>query len=259
MHTDPDVLALHALGEHELNAADRQHLAACGRCRAEASSLRQVVGLARGAGEADTHATAGREASTGPSPHVWSGIAAELKLSPALREAPPQRTGPALGSSPPGRGERATGPAARRTRTRRVPSLAMAAALAMVIAAVATSIVVLRPQEDAQIQLAARLEPLLPAAGGGDAEIVGTGTPDASLRLTVQDLPDTGGYHEVWLIDLETGQMVSLGVVPGDGPASFAVPPGLDLSRYDVVDISDEPLNGDPTHSGVSLLRGTLA
>jgi hypothetical protein len=38
----------------------------------------------------------------------------------------------------------------------------------------------------------------------------------------------------------------------------LTVPPGTDLNRYRLVDVSDEPHDGDATHSGKSLLRGTL-
>ena len=82
---------------------------------------------------------------------------------------------------------------------------------------------------------------------------------NTSVSLNVNELPTTPGYHEVWLIDTDTDRMVSLGAVPGDGDITYPLPPGLDLAQYDVVDISDEPLNGDPLHSGVSLLRGVLA
>ena len=36
------------------------------------------------------------------------------------------------------------------------------------------------------------------------------------------------------------------------------LPPGADLNRYRLVDVSAEPHDGDAAHSGKSLLRGTL-
>jgi hypothetical protein len=119
--------------------------------------------------------------------------------------------------------------------------------------------------EPATAVLAAPLTPVdgAPPASGA-AEVVAATGDDAvpSLRVTVSGLPAVPGYHGVWLIDADTGEMVALGVLPGsagDASGSFALPEGLDLSTYDLVDVSDEPLDGDPTHSGVSLLRGTLA
>jgi hypothetical protein len=36
------------------------------------------------------------------------------------------------------------------------------------------------------------------------------------------------------------------------------IPESVDLARYSVVDISAEPVDGDPTHSGDSIVRGAL-
>jgi hypothetical protein len=36
------------------------------------------------------------------------------------------------------------------------------------------------------------------------------------------------------------------------------VPAGIDTGEYDLVDISEEPYDGDPTHSGDSIVRGQL-
>lgn len=119
--------------------------------------------------------------------------------------------------------------------------------------------------EGTDVQGSARL-----AALGTDGTSEGTGSTDGTdgtddrvLQVWLDDLPDTGdGFFEAWLIDPDTGAMVSLGPVRTDGPgevtAELAVPRGLDVSDYDLVDVSAEPLDGDPTHSGVSLVRGTL-
>jgi Anti-sigma-K factor rskA len=62
----------------------------------------------------------------------------------------------------------------------------------------------------------------------------------------------------VWLIDDAVEGMVSLGAVRPD-EARVTVPDGLDLAAYPIVDVSREPLDGDPLHSGDSLWRGRLA
>ena len=41
-------------------------------------------------------------------------------------------------------------------------------------------------------------------------------------------------------------------------PSSTLVPAGVNLTDYPVVDVSLEPLDGNPAHSGTSVLRGTL-
>ena len=54
--------------------------------------------------------------------------------------------------------------------------------------------------------------------------------------------------------------LVSLGTMSaGQSSASFPVPAGLPLSVYTNVDISDEPVDGNPGHSSVSVLRGQFA
>ncbi len=51
--------------------------------------------------------------------------------------------------------------------------------------------------------------------------------------------------------------MVSLGVLDGES-GIFTIPAGIDLAQYPIVDISDQPYNGDPAHSADSIARGTL-
>lgn len=38
----------------------------------------------------------------------------------------------------------------------------------------------------------------------------------------------------------------------------FTVPADIDLAEYSLVDISEEPDDGDPQHSGDSIVRGPL-
>lgn len=132
---------------------------------------------------------------------------------------------------------------------------------------------------------------LVVIAGGGLAVARGglnrpaTGTEVASTTLTNNDLPvlfDEGGeavlvdidgdlvlevdvpplpvnelaFYEVWLIDTEVDGMISLGVLSEDG--QIDVPDSVVAADFPVVDISMEPLDGDPTHSGQSILRGIL-
>jgi hypothetical protein len=70
--------------------------------------------------------------------------------------------------------------------------------------------------------------------------------------------PDAGGFREVWLISSDASQLVSLGVLRGS-EGSFTIPDGLDLGRFALVDVSEEPFDGDPAHSGDSIVRGELA
>ena len=76
------------------------------------------------------------------------------------------------------------------------------------------------------------------------------------LDIDVPALEAVDGYYEVWLIDDDVEGMVSLGVVTGD--ARFVLPPSLESSRFPVVDVSVESVDGDPSHSGRSIWRGRL-
>jgi anti-sigma-K factor RskA len=65
------------------------------------------------------------------------------------------------------------------------------------------------------------------------------------------------GFREVWLIKADASALVSLGVLEGS-TGVFEVPDGIDLREYVLVDISLEPEDGDPDHSGDSIVRGEL-
>jgi Anti-sigma-K factor rskA len=80
-----------------------------------------------------------------------------------------------------------------------------------------------------------------------------------TLRVRARELGDEDGFHEVWLINVDGTRMVALGVLAEGDTGEFQVPQGLIDEGYRIVDISVEPDDGDPTHSGVSLARGELA
>jgi hypothetical protein len=90
----------------------------------------------------------------------------------------------------------------------------------------------------------------------GSAEVVRT---PAGNRLVVDVSklqPTPGHFYEVWLIDNDIKKMVSLGILDGS-TGEFAIPDGVDVSKYPIIDISvQQP--GNPKHSGDSVLRGTI-
>ena len=86
MHTDPELLALLALGEPTGTEEDRGHLASCTGCAAELADLQQVVALGRTV-DVDS-------ALSTPSPELWARIRAELALDPTLE--PPVAAGDAV-------------------------------------------------------------------------------------------------------------------------------------------------------------------
>ena len=82
---------------------------------------------------------------------------------------------------------------------------------------------------------------------------------DGPVRLPVEHdaAASSDGYREVWLIRSDASALVSLGILDGER-GTFVVPEGIDLAEYSLVDVSVEPLDGDPAHSGDSIVRGEL-
>lgn len=142
-------------------------------------------------------------------------------------------------------------------RFRRVmPLLAVAAAVVAVVAAAA--VLIDRTGTDSTVIAGAvmvndGLQVANPDSGFAELREV-----DGQLVLAVDvpTLPDEDGFFELWVIDADVAGMHSLGVVTGDG--EFALPTGIDPAAFPVVDISVEPADGDPTHSGQSIWRGVL-
>lgn len=134
----------------------------------------------------------------------------------------------------------------------------LAAAAAVVVALAMGAVVSWQGRDDDSLVASAELEPLVPEAGAPvAARLVETGDGlRLELAVTDADLPPGDGFHEVWLLDPEAAGMVSLGPLRPD--ERYLLPPNVDYRDFPVVDISAEPPDGDPTHSGASLLRGTL-
>ena len=131
---------------------------------------------------------------------------------------------------------------------------------AAVVLAVAAGGAVWYRASTAEVVLASTtLEALPDKSGAGRARLTER---DGDLRLSIEVTrpPTSDAFEELWLLNTDGQRMISLGVVPPTGRASYPVPAeGRDLDGYTVVDISLEPLDGDAAHSQNSLLRGTLA
>ena len=58
-----------------------------------------------------------------------------------------------------------------------------------------------------------------------------------------------------------SGELVSLGSVrvPESGRATVEVQLPVDPGRFEFLDVSREPADGDPSHSTISVLRGPTA
>lgn len=187
-----------------------------------------------------------------PPPDLWSRIAEEAGVDPDL--APPTG-GPPSSDEDHGTDAPRPGAVVELDRRRRPVPLLLTAAAAVVLLAGVVAVAVLAGRDPEPTIVASSALDLLPGDGEGHAELVEV---DGRLRLRV-DLsgvePDDG-FLEVWLIDPDVTQLVSLGPVREDG--LYDLPPTIDPEAFPIVDVSIEPLDGDPTHSGNSVLRGQL-
>lgn len=112
--------------------------------------------------------------------------------------------------------------------------------------------------EDAPVLASVQLEPLDDSVSPGTAQIVER---DGQRVLEVEagPLPEVSdGYLEVWLLDPDASGMVTIGLLD-QGDQRFVLPEGLSTDTFDVLDVSVEHYDGDPSHSGESLWRGPIA
>jgi anti-sigma-K factor RskA len=133
------------------------------------------------------------------------------------------------------------------------------AALVVCVLCVAGFVAVRRTEPTGEIAASARLTSEgLPNQNDlvGKAALVDVGGRQ-EIDLDVPDLPPTTDtFYEVWLIAPDGKRLQSLGTT--DGRGRYEVPTGIDPRRYPIVDVSREPPDGNPAHSGDSLVRGTL-
>ena len=280
LHVDDETLALLALGERA-EAADLEHVARCTRCSDEVSALRAVTELARESGDVELVA---------PPAHVWDRVAAELGLGerahvaahgglraerpatgstsppPAGTDAPrPSAAAPAAGSSPAQdpapHGAEPSGDVASvtplRPRRHRGAWIAAAAAAGLVVGGAGAAAVLRGVDDRSTLDASAVLEPLPGWSETGRAEVRTASDGSRSLVVDLDRTPSNQGFLEVWLLKPDVSGLVSLGTMEGT-TGVFTLPAGIDLEEFPVVDVSDEPFDGDPAHSGDSVVRGAL-
>ncbi len=274
-HPSPDDLALLALtgapAEHDHLPPDERarllaaqhHVLGCARCTAEVADLARAVDLGR----------LGDLGELAPAPErVWRSMAGELGLDAGLPTAAPT----ALSATSPR-------PAVRSR------LLLAAAAIVLLVAGVLIGVftrgsgsqATSAPPTTSVTTVTATVSVTPPTSGPGPVSAVatlkivpggpGTGSEHGSAHLTTaisgpqltvqaSGLPAIAGNYEVWLFG-PTGHMVDMGALSPDGPSStgtFAVPHGIDPAEYATIDISVQQPDGNPAHSGKSVLRGRL-
>ncbi len=254
MHSDPELLAMMALEEPDIPADAIAHVDACPECRDELESLRRVAHLARSGSPLDDRLEQ-------PDPSVWTRISTTLALDPAVG---PSRA--AVASSPDAHAALAPAPLRRmqprppRRRRARRWAVALSVAAAVVVGAGIAGIAIVRVNTSVPESVTTRASltalprwtgsrgvALVERSTGGEREVV--------VSLTVSH--GASGYREVWLMSRDLTKLISIGVLSGT-KGRFILPADVSLKAYPVVDISEEPLDGNPAHSGDSIVRGTL-
>lgn len=136
---------------------------------------------------------------------------------------------------------------------------AAAAAVAGAVTIGAIAVVGGRDQSTVVARAALSSDGLTGAPQGlvGDAQVIERDGTE-HIHVDVDGLRAASGeFLEVWLIKPDISGMVSLGTIRADG--NYDLPSGLRIADYPIVDVSTEPYDGNPTHSGASLLRGELS
>jgi anti-sigma factor RsiW len=287
LHCDEETLSLLALGEPG-EAAVEAHLAECPRCRAELAALRSLVHAVRTPqplpdGPADSvidMVELDAVQRIVPPSRVWDQIAAatgvqtrpdpDETLRHALAEdsTDAQTDAQTDGQVPgPVRQPSVALPRQRsRSWTSRLDRRLLSVATGCLVVGLLVGGLGTRLLSDSDdptrptpnpVVAATRLDGL-PAAPGasGQADVTESGQ-GRTLDLDVSKLGVANGFYEVWLIDPTVTKMVPIGVLSG-AQGRFTLPAGVSLADYPVVDVSLEPLDGNPAHSGKSVLRGTL-
>ncbi|MCP2636442.1 anti-sigma factor [Microbacterium sp. HD4P20] len=259
-HLDPEQLALVAMGEAVASAEERSHLASCPACTAEVAEMSHAATVAR--------STIDEAALESPSARVWDRIHQDLALGADVAADPLAPVGADEPAGAPGTPVQhvsvaheeagSTDPVARARQPRMRSIWVLAASLAL-IAVVGVGV---------WAGISASLAPTVVAAASLDAfpshpRAEGTAEVDLSrdgsrtLSVTLEGASEADAYREVWLIRNDGAALISLGLLEGRS-GTFPIPDGVDLEEYDLVDISFEPLDGDPAHSGDSIVRGQL-
>lgn len=228
-----DNLTLLALGE-QADAEFLRHHRVCDRCQAELAELSATARLARSAVRDVVEAAPPRD--------LWDGIAAEVFGT--------KRAGTAAAKVTRLR------PAHRRSTRWRTALVAAA----VVAAASVGGFLLGRNSSTTGSDVAATAQlvqqPGGPSAVSGAATVIRSSS-GYQLDVKTKSLPYRTGYYAVWVYNPAIKHMINVGVLDATGHGTFAIPQGVDIHSYDVVDVSAQNFDGNPAHEK-SVLRGGL-
>ena len=253
-HVSDDVLAAIALGDLDVDPADRDHVDSCPMCSEELAELVQVHGLLREeVGMRGAHRVE-------PGPELWERIAAEARddgAAESVQPAEPVQPGREPAEPVPSLAARRAAKASRQSGR---SWWLVAAAAACVLLGVLVGRAVWAPGGTTLPVVASVPLTTLDASKQqeGTAQLLGgQGGQGQELKVDTRPMSPGSGYVEVWLINQDGKRMVSLGILSGD-QATFPVPPDAISQGYTIVDLSNEQFDDRPQHSGDSIMRGTL-
>lgn len=288
-HLDRDALALVALAELDLSPAESEHLAACPACTGELDALRRTVLIGRSAGSVtliepadavwgrihsalgltDAVATPPRLTDLAGAPNAAALTAAAAAGAPpesaesvpgaAPTEVPPHPVDIVPGSEESGPTASVVDLAGRRRRRAWLPVAAAACAVGLV-GGIAGGVwwQSTRTPAAAPVIAEAQLDALPGWTASGSAAVEESADGRRDVVVDVSGGAETDGLREVWLLTADATGLVSVGLLDGS-TGRFSIPAGIDLAEYPVVDVSAEPADGNPAHSGDSIVRGTLS
>ena len=272
-HIDPDDLAVVALHLRLASASEQGHLDACADCADELLVLERTVRAGRAAPGVRLDV---------PDPAVWTRLHEELGLSPAVARLPvradfgtasadaePTAVGPAAHADadavdPDVVTASAARPVISLHRARRLWLPLAAASVIGLVAGIGGTALWQSLSTVETVTARAALDPLpgWSETGTATVEVDSDGRRQVVIEVVQHDAPSVGAaasapLREVWLLTADATGLVSLGLLDGSS-GRFAVPAGVDLGRYPLLDVSAEPDDGDPGHSGESIVRGDL-
>ncbi len=192
-----------------------------------------------------------------PTPGLWDAIAGDLGIGADAATSPASVGGSVTNS---GRQDAEVVTLAdRRPRWGRPAALITLAAAVVLLLAVPIGLS-LGSDDSGELVATAQLELL---AGQSGQSVPATVLSVDGHRVLEVDAPTTvpdGEFLELWLLEVGADgveALESLGRIDGSG--RYDVPDDVDLDRFSVVDISVELDDGNPDHSGNSIVRGELA
>lgn len=202
--------------------------------------------------------------STGPDDHVrleppadlWSrieaGIAspagAEGDLDPALEVAPTLELRPVVEHSDV---EHSDDP-------RWSPAVILAAAASLIVVLISASLAIGNIGGEPVTTFAAEITNAdLPEPFDGTATATLEVDEDPMLVLDFDTELPAGETIQVWILSVDESEIIHVGTLE-PGNTTWDWPAGFPPTMYPHVDVSIEPDDGDPAHSGRSILRGEL-